>query len=143
VARLIGETHNPRAPRVLGPLLASNHRDVRGAAASALASVGVAGVESVTAAALADSAPEVRLAAADALGKHGTAAALDAVLALWPTLPAASRGCTDRALHQRPTRAMDCVGHFRCVAIPRYEPTSCSLSRVGSSRVGPTSRAGS
>jgi HEAT repeat protein len=107
LAELIGHTRNPRAPRVLAPLLASEQREVRAAAAGALARVGVQGVETEVARALGDAWPDVRLSAADALGQHGDRAALEALLAVWQSDRPIDRANAARALGRIAARVRD------------------------------------
>lgn len=107
IARLIGRTGNPRAPTVLAPLLVSPYEELRAAAADALASVGVAGVERAVAAALGDRVPEVRRSAADALGRHGGRAALDALVAAWAAPRPIDHADAARALGRIGARVRD------------------------------------
>src|SRR5581483_3189657 len=63
IARLLGETRNPRAAPALASLLDSPDAGLRRAAASGLRLCGVSGVEDTVAAALSDPLEDVRLGA--------------------------------------------------------------------------------
>jgi len=105
LVRFIGATTNPRANRVLTPLLASTRADVRAAAAYAMAHTGVAGAESALAARLADRDDAVRLAASDALGRHGDGVALAAIRAVWAGAQPIDRTLAARAMARIASRS--------------------------------------
>ncbi len=111
VARLLGETRNPRATGVLARLLTATDPRVRSAAAEGMRLAGVDGVEDRVAAALSDPSAETRLAAADALARHGGTAALGALVARWNSQAPVDRVSVARAVGRITLRTKD----FRAV----------------------------
>lgn len=107
VVLLMGQTGNPRAPSVLAPWLRSNDRQIRTAVATSLARVGIQGIEQLAVQALSDPSPEVRIAIADALGRHGTRTALDALLTFWNAQHPIDRANAARAIGMLAARFHD------------------------------------
>ncbi len=120
VVTLLGRTGNSRAPARIRPLLSASSHVVRRAAVGALLEAGVEGAERDLAALLGDPAPAVRLAASDALSRHGGGAAVTALLDRWerdePIDRSAAARALGRALRNAPpdvtTRAVEALS--RC-----------------------------
>jgi HEAT repeat protein len=96
--RLVGRTRNPRAVAALTPWLSHREELLRRTAAEGLADAGVQGAEDALAGALADTSSDVRLAATDALARHGDARALDALTRRWRAAAPLDRTHAARAM---------------------------------------------
>ena len=109
LVRLLGRTGSPRAQAVLLPIATTKSRSLRLAVLEALGAVGAgaAKVEEVLIAALEDDAADVRLAAAAALARSGSADAASKLLSRLSTAAEQDRGAIGLALAGTLSRSTD------------------------------------